>query len=106
MGLARPFRFGVFGETARSREALVDTARRAFELLDGHPVFDCHMITGRMRPFDRDDLLADITPRICTGRVRRDDDRPLVVVDAVDLEVAVAEIQANFGANQPVGPGD
>jgi len=29
MGLARPFRFGVFGETARSREALLDTARRA-----------------------------------------------------------------------------
>ena len=29
MGLARPFRFGVFGEIARSREALLDTARRA-----------------------------------------------------------------------------
>jgi len=29
MGLARPFRFGVFGETARSRDALLDTARRA-----------------------------------------------------------------------------
>jgi len=29
MGLARPFRFGVFGETARSREALLDTARQA-----------------------------------------------------------------------------
>jgi probable F420-dependent oxidoreductase len=28
---ARPFRFGVFGETARSREALLDTARRAEE---------------------------------------------------------------------------
>src|SRR5713101_6317456 len=29
MGLARPFRFGVFGETARSRETLLDTARKA-----------------------------------------------------------------------------
>ena len=28
---AKPFRFGVFGETARSREALLDTARRAEE---------------------------------------------------------------------------
>src|SRR6266436_2701888 len=28
---ARPFRFGVFGETARSREALLDIARRAEE---------------------------------------------------------------------------
>jgi probable F420-dependent oxidoreductase len=31
MARARPFRFGVFGETARSREALLDTARRAEE---------------------------------------------------------------------------
>ena len=31
MAHARPFRFGVFGETARSREALLDTARRAEE---------------------------------------------------------------------------
>ena len=29
MAHARPFRFGVFGETARSRAALLDTARRA-----------------------------------------------------------------------------
>jgi probable F420-dependent oxidoreductase len=28
---ARPFRFGVFGETARSRDALLDTARKAEE---------------------------------------------------------------------------
>jgi alkanesulfonate monooxygenase SsuD/methylene tetrahydromethanopterin reductase-like flavin-dependent oxidoreductase (luciferase family) len=29
MAETRPFRFGVFAETARSREALLDTARRA-----------------------------------------------------------------------------
>ncbi|PYN42411.1 MAG: LLM class F420-dependent oxidoreductase, partial [Candidatus Rokuibacteriota bacterium] len=29
MTSARPFRFGVFGETARSREALLETARKA-----------------------------------------------------------------------------
>src|SRR5260370_30468411 len=29
MGVARAFGFGVFGETARSRETLLDTARRA-----------------------------------------------------------------------------
>src|SRR5438445_13857337 len=29
MTRARPFRFGVFGETARSREALLETARKA-----------------------------------------------------------------------------
>ncbi len=29
MGLARPFRVGLFDETARSREAPLDTARRA-----------------------------------------------------------------------------
>jgi CRISPR-associated endonuclease/helicase Cas3 len=39
-----------------------------------------HLLTGRMRPFDRDALESNIFNRIRAGRPRRADDRPIVVV--------------------------
>jgi CRISPR-associated endonuclease/helicase Cas3 len=47
---------------------------------------DVHLLTGRMRPFDRDAVEQGLRPRIGAGRERRDDDPPVVVVATQSIE--------------------
>lgn len=47
---------------------------------------DVVLLTGRMRPLDRDDVLAGLRPRIITGRDRAPRDRPLVVIGTQCIE--------------------
>jgi CRISPR-associated endonuclease/helicase Cas3 len=60
----------------------VDTARQVHALLDDVPSV---LVTGRMRPLERDQLLGGLGERLRTGRERRDDEA-LVVVSTQALE--------------------
>lgn len=44
------------------------------------------LLTGRMRPLDRDDVLAVLRPRVATGRDRSSVSRKLIVVGTQSLE--------------------
>src|SRR6185312_2989986 len=67
----------------------VDTALQVFELLkriaDGKA--DVVLLTGRMRPLDRDDVVAENESRIFADkRVRSDEEQPLIVVGTQCIE--------------------
>jgi CRISPR-associated endonuclease/helicase Cas3 len=63
----------------------VGNARQAYDLLDS-PDFDRVLLTGRMRPLDRDEVFSAVAGRIRTGRERGPGDRPLVVVGTQSIE--------------------
>ncbi|MBL8140061.1 MAG: type I-U CRISPR-associated helicase/endonuclease Cas3 [Acidobacteria bacterium] len=50
------------------------------------PAVAVHLLTGRMRPIDRDALEASVVPRVKAGRQRRADDTPIVVVATQSIE--------------------
>lgn len=48
--------------------------------------FDVRLLTGRMRPLDRDDVIRELRPRIMADRRRGDKERKLVVVGTQCIE--------------------
>lgn len=64
----------------------VATARRVAELLDGDDD-DVLLLTGRMRPLERDELLESFSERLVTGRDRSAAHGRLFVVGTQSLEV-------------------
>jgi len=64
----------------------VDTARLAYRMLATDNTTDAELVTGRMRPIERDRLVHDVlVPRAGAGRDRTSD-RPLVVVATQCIE--------------------
>lgn len=66
----------------------VATAREVAALLDveAKDAFDVQLLTGRMRPLDRDAVLEALQPRIKAGRERGANTRPLIVVATQCIE--------------------
>lgn len=65
----------------------VDTARIASRLLTQHPSSEVELITGRMRPMERDHIVKTrLLPRAEAGRKRSAEDRPLIVVATQCIE--------------------
>ncbi len=62
----------------------VETARDVHARLGG--LVDAKLLTGRMRPLDRDRLLHGYRDRLRTGRQPRDDGTPLVVIGTQCIE--------------------
>jgi CRISPR-associated endonuclease/helicase Cas3 len=63
----------------------VDTAARVYRMLDEQKI-DTVLLTGRMRPLDRDRLLDEYQDRLRTGRSRDDNLVPLVLVATQAVE--------------------
>lgn len=59
-------------------------ARRLSEMLGTNAIVT--LLTGRMRPLDRDDVLRTLRPAVQTGRERSDDDRKRVVIGTQCIE--------------------
>jgi CRISPR-associated endonuclease/helicase Cas3 len=51
-----------------------------------HRPIDVHLLTGRMRPFDRDADEKNLFKRICAGRLRSAEDRAVVIVATQSIE--------------------
>lgn len=65
----------------------VDTARMARRSLERHYDTDAELVTGRMRPIERDRLVHErLLPRAGAGRRRSADERPVVVVATQCIE--------------------
>ncbi len=65
----------------------VQTARHVFNALQEEKGKDVILLTGRMRPFDRDRLLDDFLSRMKSGRKSDDNPKPLYVVATQTIEV-------------------
>lgn len=65
----------------------VASARLIFNRLKGRPFEDKVLLTGRIRPWDRDAVLQRCLPGMKAGRERAAADRPLFVVATMTVEV-------------------
>jgi len=107
MGHARPFRFGVFGESARSRGALLDTARRAED--SGYATFLIrdHFIVEpfghQLAPLTALATVAGVTHRLRVGTLVLANDYRHPVILA--KEVATLDVLSNGRVELGLGAG-
>jgi CRISPR-associated endonuclease/helicase Cas3 len=73
----------------------VASARRVFEELRREEDADAVLLTGRIRPWDREQVLREFLGRMRAGRARTPEDRPLFVVGTQTVEVG-ADLDFDF----------
>lgn len=69
-----------------NRVATASLACAALDRIKAEIDCDVELITGRMRPVDRDEVLARIIPRVELGRTRQGSDRPMILVSTQSIE--------------------
>jgi CRISPR-associated endonuclease/helicase Cas3 len=70
----------IVNRVATAREAFAEVRERLGDRAD------VYLVTGRMRPLDRDDLDAKLAPRLRSGRARSAEARPAVVISTQCIE--------------------
>jgi CRISPR-associated endonuclease/helicase Cas3 len=73
----------------------VASARQVFEGLRGQQGVDAVLLTGRVRPWDRQQLLKEYRDRMRAGRPRTPEDVPLFVIATQTVEVG-ADLDFDF----------
>jgi probable F420-dependent oxidoreductase len=107
MADARPFRFGVFGETSRSREALLETARKAEEAGYATFLLRDHLIEEpfghQLAPIAALTMVASVTSRLRVGSLVFSNDYRHPVILA--KEVATLDVLSNGRVELGLGAG-
>jgi probable F420-dependent oxidoreductase len=107
MAHARPFRFGVFGESARSREALVDTARMAEGAGYATFLLRDHLIEEpfghQLAPIAALTTVANVTSRLRVGGLVFSNDYRHPVILA--KEIATLDVLSNGRVEIGLGAG-
>ena len=107
MAHARPFRFGVFGENARSREALLDTAHRAEDTGFSTFLIRDHFIEEpfghQLAPLAALATVAGATSRLRVGSLVLSNDYRHPVMLAKDI--ATLDVLSSGRVELGLGPG-
>lgn len=84
-----PSVIGVVANRVAIATAVARRLERAFDRVESSQPPEVLLLTGRMRPFERDQVLTEWLPQVCTGRDRQSLKRDVFVVGTQSIEAGV-----------------